>query len=112
MSLSFSNPTPDSSHLPKWHQVKHFPVNYYRLGNFHFEGKPTFGMENGIFEDRAKFWRDLGLYSKKKYPSDDQLNVFLKHKKSPNSAIKSTSFTWIGLIGCTFYSVLSMKIIS
>lgn len=28
-----------------------------------FEGKPVFGNENGgMFEERAKFWRDLGAH--------------------------------------------------
>lgn len=56
----FRNPTPDSSPLPKWVETKEFPVNYYRLGNLHFDNKPMFGMESGgIFEDRAAFWRQL-----------------------------------------------------
>lgn len=56
----FRNPTPDSILLPNWEETREFPVNYYRLGNFDFESKPMFGMENGgIFEDRTKFWRHL-----------------------------------------------------
>lgn len=57
------NPTPNSSRLPKWDELNGFPVNYYRIGNFHFDTKPMFGMESGgIFEDRARFWREIGAH--------------------------------------------------
>lgn len=104
----FRNPTPDSSYLPKWNQINHFPINYYRLGNLNFEGRPIIGMENedGLFEDRAKFWRHLGLHSSLKYPSNEELNVLLKQQ---NSAIKTTTFTWIELIFYTLFSIFSMQ---
>lgn len=54
------NPTPELSYLPKWDKVEGFPINYYRIGNFHFEDKPMFGMETGgLFENRAEFWREI-----------------------------------------------------
>lgn len=56
--------TPDSSHFPKWSEVEELPLNYYRLGNLHFDGKTIFGRENGgIFEERAKFWREINAFS-------------------------------------------------
>lgn len=59
----FRNPTPKSSYLPKWKKLKEFPINYYRIGNLNFENKPMFGNEyGGMFEDRAKFWRELGAH--------------------------------------------------
>ncbi|XP_031633820.1 venom carboxylesterase-6-like isoform X2 [Contarinia nasturtii] len=61
------NPTPDSSHLPKWTETKELPLNFYRLGNLHFDGKPMFGNENGgIFEERAKFWREINAFTTNK----------------------------------------------
>lgn len=57
------NPTPKSSHLPKWEKANGFPLNFYRIGNWNFEAKAMFGMENdGLFEDRSKFWRELGAF--------------------------------------------------
>lgn len=54
------NPTPESSLLPKWDKAEQIPVNYYRIGNFHFDEQPLFGMETGgLFEDRAEFWREI-----------------------------------------------------
>lgn len=54
---------PDLKNLPKWEKVSGFPINYYRIGNLNFEAKPTFGMESdGIFENRAEFWRKLETY--------------------------------------------------
>lgn len=68
------NPTPETSPLPKWETVKGFPVNYYRIGNFHFEDKAMFGMENGgLFEDRTKFWRDLAAFSSANPPNKGEL---------------------------------------
>lgn len=76
--LSFSfrgrNPTPDSSLLPKWEEVKRFPIDFYRIGNFHFENKPTFGMESGgLFDDRMKFWKELGAHLPAKHFHKDEL---------------------------------------
>lgn len=71
-----------------------------------------FGMENGMFENRSKFWRDLGLYSTKKYPTNEELNEFLRHNLSQNAAMKTMSFTWGWMVGCTLFSVLLMKILS
>ncbi|XP_031628536.1 liver carboxylesterase 1-like [Contarinia nasturtii] len=57
------NPTPESSNLPKWIEAKEFPLRYYRFGNLNFDGKPMFGMEeNGIFEERTKFWREIEAF--------------------------------------------------
>ncbi|XP_031636223.1 venom carboxylesterase-6-like [Contarinia nasturtii] len=57
------NPTPESSNLPKWVEAKEFPLNYYRLGNLNYDGKPMFGMErHGIFEERTKFWREIEAF--------------------------------------------------
>lgn len=70
----FSNPTPESSQLPKWHEAKEFPVNYYRLGNLNFDSKPMFGTEKGgIFEERAKFWRELGTHLLSSKPKKTEL---------------------------------------
>lgn len=106
------NPNSASSELPKWNQINKFPIDYYRIGNFNFNGKPMFGMDVDLFENRSIFWRDLGLYSTKKYPSNDELNVFLKNNLLRNSAIRTMSFTWVWLIPCTFYPVFLMKIMS
>lgn len=41
--------------------MKAFPIDYYRIGNANFDGKPKFGMEyGGLFENRAQFWRTIG----------------------------------------------------
>lgn len=56
------NPTPDTSNLPKWHSTQEFPLNYYRIGNTNHDGKPMFGMEEGLFDDRARFWREIGAH--------------------------------------------------
>lgn len=68
------NPTPASSHLPKWEEVNGFPVNYYRIGNSHFEDKAMFGMEDGgIFEDRTEFWREINSLMPEEQTSQCQL---------------------------------------
>lgn len=62
-SFSTRNPTPDSSDLPKWETANGFPLKYYRIGNTNHNGKPLFGMEvDGIFHDRATFWREIGAH--------------------------------------------------
>lgn len=62
------NPTPAMSKLPKWEKADGFPLKYYRIGNSNHNGKPLFGMEvDGIFHDRAKFWREIGAH----LPSQD-----------------------------------------
>lgn len=62
-NLKLRDPTPSSSYLPKWEKTNGFPLNYYRIGNWHFENSSLFGMENnGLFEDRAKFWRELNAF--------------------------------------------------
>nr|AXB38858.1 juvenile hormone esterase [Sitodiplosis mosellana] len=67
------NPTPNSSHLPKWHETRDFPITYYRLGNLNFDGKPMFGTEKGgIFEERAKFWRVLEARIHSTKPQKDE----------------------------------------
>lgn len=49
-------------------------MNYYRIGNLNFEGKAVFGNEDGgIFEDRAKFWRDLGAHLPAAHTKKDEL---------------------------------------
>lgn len=49
-------------------------MNYYRIGNLNFEGKAVFGNEDGgIFEDRAKFWRDLGAHLPAAHTNKDEL---------------------------------------
>lgn len=65
-----------------------------------------FGMENedgsdGLFENRMKFWRDLGLYTSKRYHSYEE------PLKPPNSAIKITFVTWTGFICCSICVVFS-----
>lgn len=80
--LYFSNPTPESSPLPKWVETREFPVKYYRLGNLNFDSKPMFGTEKGgIFEERAKFWRELGTHlpsiTQKKLNCKLKLNLFM-----------------------------------
>lgn len=60
----FSNPTPESSDLPKWDKVNRLPGNYYRIGNLHYENKPLLGMESGgFFEKRKELWRELNIYT-------------------------------------------------
>lgn len=72
--VEYRNPTPDSSYLPKWEQTNRFPLNYYRIGNSNFEGKSMFGMEyDGLFEDRATFWRELGAFLPSEKSSKDEL---------------------------------------
>lgn len=74
MLLLYRNPTPDSSYLPKWEQTNGFPLNYYRFGNWNFGTKSMFGMENGgLFEDRAKFWRELSAFLPSKHLENDEL---------------------------------------
>lgn len=59
----YRNPTPDSGHLPKWEPANGFPLKYYRIGNLNHDGKPLFGMEiDGVFQDRAEFWREIGAH--------------------------------------------------
>lgn len=61
--LFYRNPTPSSSKLPKWETANSFPLNYYRIGNSNHDGKPLFGMEtDGVFHDRAIFWRKIGAH--------------------------------------------------
>ena len=74
-NLQFNrNPTPESSYLSKWEQTNGFPLNYYRIGNLNFETKSMFGMEfDGLFEDRAKFWGELGAFLPSKHIERDEL---------------------------------------
>lgn len=49
-------------------------MKYYRLGNLNFDGKPMFGTENGgIFEERAKFWRELEAHLSSVKAQKDEL---------------------------------------
>lgn len=56
----------------KWTHVNKFPVNYFRFGNFNkdtwYTMKNNFGngneqwtsgMQNGFFDDRVGFWRQV-----------------------------------------------------
>ncbi|XP_055308049.1 juvenile hormone esterase isoform X2 [Sitodiplosis mosellana] len=68
------NPTPDSSDLPKWEKANGFPLKYYRIGNTNHYGKPLFGMEvDGIFHDRANFWREIGAHLPTRSLEKDEL---------------------------------------
>lgn len=68
------NPTPKSSYLPKWEKTKGFPLNFYRIGNWNFDTNSMFGMEDGgLFEERAKFWRELGAFSPVNQMTKDEL---------------------------------------
>lgn len=72
LKLYCSNPTPNTSHLPKWNEAREFPVNYYRFGNLNFEEKPLFGSETGgIFENRAKIWREITKQSNSNAQKDE-----------------------------------------
>lgn len=58
-----SNPTPDTTLLPKWEKANGFPLKYYRIGNSNHNGKSLLAMEiDGIFNDRANFWRKIGAH--------------------------------------------------
>ena len=60
--------------MPKWDKLNGFPINYYRIGNWHFENKTMFGNENGgILEDRATFWRFLGAHLPAVHLKKDEL---------------------------------------
>lgn len=68
------NPTPPSSPLPVWNEARGFPLEYYRIGNTNFEGKPIIGMESGgLFDDRAQFWLQLGANLPANYTQRDEL---------------------------------------
>lgn len=70
----YRNPTPESSPLPKWDTTTAFPLNYYRIGNSNFEDKPIVGMEHsGLFENRAKFWRQLLSHVPQQLAKKDEL---------------------------------------
>lgn len=72
--IKYRNPTPESSYLPKWEKTNGFPLNFYRIGNWNFETKPMFGMEDdGLFEDRAKFWRELKAFLPASHTIKDEL---------------------------------------
>lgn len=72
--MFFRNPTPESSDLPKWHTTNDFPVQYYRIGNWNFDNKPMFGMENdGIFHERAEFWRKIQAHLPARSTIKDEL---------------------------------------
>lgn len=73
VEFRFRNPTPESSYLPKWEKAETFPVSYFRIGNFHFEGKPTFGMDSGWIFDRIKFWREIDPHLPTNHLRKDEL---------------------------------------
>ncbi|XP_031627736.1 venom carboxylesterase-6 [Contarinia nasturtii] len=71
---STGNPTPDSSDLPKWEEANGFPLKYYRIGNSNHNGKSLIGMEiDGIFHDRANFWRQIGAHLPTRIFEKDEL---------------------------------------
>lgn len=57
-----------------WNEARGFPLEYYRIGNTNFEGKPIIGMESGgLFDDRAQFWLQLGANLPANYTQRDEL---------------------------------------
>lgn len=70
--FSHRNPTPSSSKLPKWQPTSKFPLNYYRIGNQN-EDKPFIAMETGLYEDRARFWREIGAHLPANVRQKDEL---------------------------------------
>lgn len=68
------NPTPASNELPRWQQASKFPLNYYRIGNLN-EHQPFIAMETGLYDDRARFWREIGAHSPPKVAAKDELCV-------------------------------------
>lgn len=57
------NPTPKSSSLPKWTPSKGFPLNFYRIGNDDRSDNALLGMDIGIMDERAAFWREIDAFS-------------------------------------------------
>lgn len=56
----YGTPTPvwDDS-LPGWPPTSGFPLTYLRIGSTHPDVEPLFAVENGLFEERSAFWREL-----------------------------------------------------
>lgn len=73
LHFPFRKPTPDSSDLTKWTPTKGFPLDYYRIGHAHDAKKPLLGMETGLFDNRAEFWRDLGAHLPARHGTKDEL---------------------------------------
>lgn len=71
------NRTPAYNDQTKWTNANRYPVDYFRFGNFNkdtwfnmknnFNGNDqwTSGMQNGMFDDRVNFWRQVNMIRNK-----------------------------------------------